>query len=150
MNHDRHIFCLYSDDIRQEVNNKTSLMGIYRGGMTVEGPMPQILPRLVISAYVNTPVDHPFGQFSVDVVWNDKMLQNVTPPIEAVQEMQAAATRAGNTKVLSMQMVFVLQPFQVDGSGILRVRLREGDEQALESNGLQITVMEDMPPEATH
>lgn len=147
MSDDRHIFCLYADDIRQEINGKVSLIGIYQGGMNVGGAMPQILPRLVISSYVNTPVSRPFCDLSVDVLWNDEVLQNVTPPTESLQEMQGTALQDSEARTLSMQMVFVMQPFKVKGNGKLRVRARM-DGETLESNALKIQVVDGLP-EAT-
>lgn len=146
MSKERHIFCLFADDIRQEINGKVSLIGIYQGGMNVVGPVPQILPRLVISTYVDTPVDRPFGELSVDVMLDDKEMQNVTPPPQALEEMQTAARQDKEVKTVSMQMVFVLQPFQVNGNGKLWVRVRDNGE-ALESNPLKIQVLEGMAQE---
>jgi hypothetical protein len=147
MSDERHIFCLYADDIRHEINGKVSLIGIYQGGMNVVGVMPQVLPRLVISSYVNTPVSRPFSDLSVDVLWNDEVLQKVTPPTESLQEMQSTGLQDSEARLLSMQMVFVMQPFEVKGNGKLRVRAHM-DGETLESNALKIQVV-DGPPEAT-
>lgn len=147
MSDERHIFCLFADDIRHEINGKVSLIGIYQGGMNVVGAMPKILPRLVISSYINTPVSRPFCDLSVDVVWNDEVLQNVTPPTESLQEMQGTALQDSEVSMLSMQMVFVMQPFEVKGNGKLRVRARI-DGETLESNALKIQMVDGLP-EAT-
>ncbi len=139
MCNDRHVFCLFSDDVRQEINGKVSLIGIYQGGMLVGGPVPQFLPRLVISSYLSTPIDRPLNNLSVDVMLGASALQNVTPPTQALHEMQNVALQDAGVKNLSMQMVFVLQPFMVSGNGKLWVRVR-CDGETIDSNALIIKV----------
>lgn len=136
----RFVFCLYADDIRQEVSDKVSLMGIYQGGINVIGPAPQALPKLVISAFFNTAIDHPVSEMSVDVLFNETVLQNVSPPSETIQEAQTIAGRNSAVRQLSMQLVCVLQPLVITGDGILRVRVR-ADGETFESNGLQIKMV---------
>lgn len=47
------IFC---DDVRQEIGGKTSLMGIYKGTLVVQGPAPVTLPRLCLhSTFIERP-----------------------------------------------------------------------------------------------
>ena len=140
----RYVFCQYADDIRQEMGNKISMMGIYQGGMHVTGPVPQQLPKLVISSIFNTPVEQRVENISVDVILNEEVLQNVTPPQESLREMQDAAHKSSDAKMLSMQMVFVMQPFPINGSGKLRVRI-VADGEIFDSNALQIEVIDTHP-----
>lgn len=135
-----YVFCLYADDIRQEVSEKVSLMGIYQGGMNVAGPAPQALPKLVVSAFFNTPVDYPVSDVSIDVVLGDEVLQKIALPSETVREAQASLRKNPTVRHLSMQMVCVLQPLVITGDGTLRVRVR-ADSETFESNGLEIKMI---------
>lgn len=49
--------CLFADDVRQEVGNKTSLMGIYDGDIIVPIGPPAALGRLVIVLFVTADID---------------------------------------------------------------------------------------------
>lgn len=133
----RHVFCLYSDDIRHEINGKVSLIGIYHGGMNVAGSLPHALPKLVVSAYVNTPVGLPFTDLSIDILQNDEIMQNVKVPPEAFKDLQSNLTIDPGSKMLSLQMVITLQPFLVTGNGRLSVRVHT-DGEVLDGNSLRI------------
>jgi len=140
-----HVFCLYCDDIRHEINGKVSLIGVYQGGMNVHGATPQVLPQLVVSVFVSTPIDRPLDNLCVEVMLNDLTVLTTTPPAEALQEMKNAVLQDNEASTFSIQMVFVLQPFQVSGSGKLWVRL-SSDGKTYSSNPLQIKVLEAVSP----
>lgn len=144
MSADRNIFCLFADDIRHEVNGKVSLIGMYQGGMNIAGKLPVAVPRLVISTYINTPVDQPFANVSIDLMLNDKVLQNMTPPAQTLQDMQDSAPQYSDTRMISMLMVLVLQPFNVTEEGRLFVRATL-DGKPLEGNSLRIRVVDGIP-----
>lgn len=141
-----HVFCLYCDDIRHELNGKVSLIGVYQGGMHVHGAMPRVLPQLVVSVFVTTPTDCPLDNLCVEVMYNDAAMLSTTPPAEALQEMKNAALQDKEASTLSIQMVFVLQPFQVSGDGKLWVRF-SSDGKTYSSNPLHIKALEAISPE---
>ncbi len=149
MSAERHIFCLFSDDIRHEINGKVSLIGLYQGGMNIAGQLPVPLPRLVISAYINTPVDQPFQDVNVDLMLNDQVLQNVTPPPQSVKDMQDSTPQYSDSRTISMLMVLVLQPFNVTEEGRLFVRATL-DGKTLEGNALRIRLADALPEPQFH
>src|SRR5260221_12068288 len=53
---DRRAECVFCEDIRHEVGNKLSYMGVYRELMLVES-FPVTIPNLVVVAWVSTNVD---------------------------------------------------------------------------------------------
>lgn len=144
MSADRNIFCLFADDIRQEVNGKVSLIGMYQGGMHIVGPLPVALPKLVISAYINTPVNQPFQEVSVELMLNDQVLQNVTPPLQSIRDLQDSTPQYSDSRMISMLMVFVLQPFNVTEEGRLYVKANL-DGKVLEGNALRVRVVDSIP-----
>jgi hypothetical protein len=144
MSAERNIFCLYADDIRHEVNGKVSLIGMYQGGMNVAGPLPVQLPKLVVSTYINTPLDQPFQEVSVDLMLNDQVLQNISPPAQSVKDMQDSVPQFADSHLISMLMVLVLQPFNVTEEGRLYVKAHL-DGKVLESNALRVRVVDAIP-----
>lgn len=144
MSSERNIFCTFADDIRHEVNGKISLIGMYQGGMNIGSSLPVVLPQLVITAYINTPVDHPFKDISIDLLLNDQVLQNLSPPPEAVQDMQDSTPQFSDARMITMMMVLKLQPFDVTEEGRLFVRAKL-DGAVLEGNALRIRVAEPIP-----
>lgn len=46
-------YCHFCDDVRSEIGNKTSLMGIYGGELLVP-VMPTMVPRLAVVIFVRT------------------------------------------------------------------------------------------------
>lgn len=62
----RWINVVWCDDIRHEVGNKPSLMGVYTSGLVVPA-FPAVLPRLGLWISVYTPIERPFGKFSLSV-----------------------------------------------------------------------------------
>ncbi len=67
---DRFVHTLWCDDIRQEVGNKTSFMGVYTGGLVLPS-LPALLPRLGIWTWVTTSIDQPFKTLSMQIVRDD-------------------------------------------------------------------------------
>ena len=61
---------LWCDDIRQEIGNKPSFMGVYTGGIVVAS-LPTVLPRLSVWLTIETPVDAPPKTLSLRIVRDD-------------------------------------------------------------------------------
>lgn len=66
----RYVHAIWCDDIRQEIGNKPSFMGVYVGGMTV-GSLPVMLPRLAVYLWINTPLDKPLKKISFRIMRDD-------------------------------------------------------------------------------
>lgn len=47
------VFC---DDVRQEIDGKLTLVGVYNGNLTVFGGFPAVLPRLCVVTWLNGPL----------------------------------------------------------------------------------------------
>lgn len=60
-------FCVFCDDIRHEVGNKISLMGIYHGEIVFSQNPPAILPKFVIAMWLLADVDDPIKQINVSI-----------------------------------------------------------------------------------
>lgn len=112
------IFC---DDIREEVGNKRSLMGIYQSDMFIQS-MPALLPRLCF--YINFVCD-----ISVQL---DKVEFKVVKGTEEEELFSTGVINPGNTAVnendlgfpysnRSLTLAFGMSPFMIDSETVIKV-----------------------------
>ena len=108
-------FCVnYCDDIRSEVGNKTSLIGIYGSDLVVP-EVPTVLPKLCIFAQI---YGEPEKQFDDDielrVTFDDQLISSnkASPRSAPIKPKQFA----------SLKFTFIMSPFLIEKEGILRVR----------------------------
>ena len=66
----RYVHTIWCDDIRQEIGNKPSFMGVYTGGLVVAA-LPVVLPRLSIFSWIVTPKETPFKRIGIRVTRDD-------------------------------------------------------------------------------
>jgi hypothetical protein len=66
----RWVHTLWCDDIRHEVGNKPSFMGVYNGELVMP-TVPGVLPRLAAYITIGTPRDRPFKKLSIRMEKND-------------------------------------------------------------------------------
>lgn len=115
-------FCVnYCDDIRSELGNKISLIGIYGADLLLP-ELPAVLPKLCIYAQVygelETPLD---GDVEVRVLLDDDVI--------ASSISQPKSTNLLPRHFVKMVTHIILSPFSVEKESILRVRLyHEGKE----------------------
>lgn len=115
----RYLTVTFCDDIRQEVGNKTSLIGCYQGELIVESA-PTALPKLCALIAATTPKDKPFKTFTIRVMKDDAELARLEIPEAGLTEVaqnniDATATR----KSISTALMFA--PFVIDKPSVLRV-----------------------------
>jgi hypothetical protein len=80
----RYVHTIWCDDIRQEIGNKPSFMGVYTGKMVV-AELPAVLPRLGVFTIVSTSLDEPFKSMKLRVVRDDgTVLLEILPDPEAI------------------------------------------------------------------
>jgi len=95
---DRYVHVIWCDDIRQEVGNKPSFMGVYTGGIVLP-VLPTILQRLSIYVWVNTSVERPFKKVNFKVVRDDGFvlleMAPESPNGEAFAPVRPDSTRIG-------------------------------------------------------
>lgn len=128
----RHLDVIYCDDIRNEVGNKISLMGIYTRELTIPNA-PLLLPRLCILVKVVTDIDDPLESLVVRVVKTKdgeetELLSTGPLPIPSLTDLPA---RDDDTTSMLMQMQFVLSPFQIEEEATLRIRATTEREELL-------------------
>ncbi|MBL8268045.1 hypothetical protein [Steroidobacter sp.] len=71
----------WCDDIRHEVGNKLSFMGVYTGGLVVP-TLPTTLPRLCAWFTATAPVSEPFNRIAAKIIRDDGFILGHTPEVK--------------------------------------------------------------------
>lgn len=124
-------YCQFCDDIRFEVGNKVSLMGVYTGDLFVQ-ELPTVLPKLCVAvAYVTHPLARPTDLLSFRVSNSEATLQEVTLPIQEMHRMETAEGQVPHDPPFQAiyGVYMVLCPFVADRETTLTVvAIADGDE----------------------
>lgn len=132
----RHIEVVYCDDIREEIGNKVSYMGIYSKDLFVP-TAPVVLPKLCIAVKVVTDITDPFKELEVRILKGEDEVELLTTgPIPGPPDDWSSED---NSTFMIAQMAFMLAPYQIDGDTILRVRART-EREDLKGRDLRILV----------
>jgi hypothetical protein len=124
-------YSLFCDDIREEVNGKTSYVGAYNGSIIGYGPAPATLPKLCIAIfYMQAPTDESrpvkikilFEHEGVETV----LIEGDLPP----EGFHAVPIEPLLTDpLLGANVNIVLSPFTIERDGLLKARAYYGDEE---------------------
>ena len=144
INGPRHLEVIYCDDIREEVGNKLSYMGVYTGELTVPNA-PVLLSKLCVVAKVITDIDDPFENLEVRIVavkGDDETEILSTGPIPYPADRPQLND---DSTMLMAQMSFMMSPFQINEETIIRVKAITEREE-LRVTALRIRIV---PPPAS-
>ena len=127
-------YCHFCDDVRIEIGNKTSLMGIY-GGELVVLAMPTVLPKLAVVTFVRTSIDRPFRTLAFEVREGSTVLaRHEISPTELEAGQKSMSNRdfgEERPKSLSIGANAFLQPFVVERPTVIdAVVICDGEELA--------------------
>lgn len=132
----RYIHAIFCDDVRTEIGGKLSLMGLYQGSMNlIAENLPVIVPKMCVVIEARAQSIHPFKKLTVRVLLEDKLLAEAVCP----QENLLPASDGAEPTYLTNGFIFSIQPFVVEGSGTLKVRV-DTEEGEIRAGGLQILV----------
>ncbi|MFZ1547157.1 MAG: hypothetical protein WAT12_08655 [Candidatus Nitrotoga sp.] len=136
----RYLHTIYCDDVRLEVGNKQSLMGIYSGDLLVS-EFPVALPKLCIIVNLVTSIDKPLKELTIKVTKDNETLIEVPVTSEKLSEPQSSIVQNGdmnNTdRRIALNFTLTIAPFTIEKECILRVRaVTESGE--LKGNALKI------------
>lgn len=122
----RSLHTQFCDDIRQEVGNKLSLMGVYNGALVVPS-FPFDLPRLFVSMRATASNDEPFKSLSFVVMIDDEVIAelaipevDLNAPIGNLPEFLSASDLQ---RQQSFQTFFALPPLRFDKESVIRSRI---------------------------
>lgn len=138
----RFVYATYCDDVRLEVNGKSSLIGVYSDAMFVSS-FPANLMKLCVVVNAVTPSSNPFKGFKITALYDGKIMAEMEVPDEQLQEEIAKAPTAP-IKNIQAQMIFA--PFIIDKPGTLHV-VFESEGEVMTSNPLQVIDLPEGSPQ---
>ena len=113
----RHLEVIFCDDIREEVGNKISFMGVYSADLTVP-VLPIVLNKLCIVVRAITNNSDPFESLNVSVLQGDDSAELInTGPIA----LPVVNPDSKESSLQVVQLTFMLTPFQIDKETTIRV-----------------------------
>lgn len=141
------LYGVYCDDIRQEVGNKQTLVGIYSGNELVfDTPFPAILPKLCVSAAFIYPKDELPKQvdFTISLEGNILVRASVVPQADN-QRSIFEGLDDGFPRRSQIQANFFLGPLAVEKESILRL---EANVDGTRYFGPRLSLRSESPKEA--
>lgn len=132
-------YTIFCDDVREEVNNKFTYVGVYAESLIVPS-LPVTLSKFVINTHflqhpddeirplkvvVYGPESETVPIFDLDVPFDNQGL----PSIDSVH----------TTPMMDLNLSFVLSPFEIKHEGFIKVRFHYGNE-VLRVGALRIVV----------
>ncbi|APW48669.1 DUF6941 family protein [Rhodoferax antarcticus] len=134
----RSVQCIYCDDIRDEVDGKTTIVGWYGSEfvqMPPEGAL--VLPTLGVIALVVMPPEPRFESFRLELLQGETLLQGIDLPPEAVANLQAENEDAENKSMgRQVRIAIRLQNLLVAEPGVIALRVIL-DKEVLHANRLR-------------
>ncbi len=116
---DRILTAVFCDDIRHEIGNKLSFMGVYQSELIVP-VVPIALPRLCIFATALTPIARPFKSLTIRVVTDEGTeLAHLKVPPETFADLPDIQDNSATRKQVSTALSF--SPFLVEKETIVRL-----------------------------
>lgn len=118
----RHMWAVVCDDIRQEIGNKASHMGIYSGEILMPS-FPITMPKLCVVLTVRTPSTDPWRRLIVRVLKDDTELAAIEVPQDQLAAMHThMAKDLEGEAFMSAGFVFQFLAFNIDQPCTLRFR----------------------------
>ena len=135
-------YSLFCDDIRYELRNKVSLIGIYTGELIVPS-FPFFLLRLCVAVTAVFPYGAIPEQVIVRILKDDEVMSEAqtSPPnaegVDKVLETDLAASNGDVQKVVTLKQYFEFPMISMQSPGLIRVRVVAGDVE-LKAGALRI------------
>lgn len=132
----RYVHTIWCDDIRLEVGNKPSIMGVFAGDILLPA-VPAALPRLGVFTWIVSPIDKPIESLQLQVVRDDGL---VLAEIKPEAPTHSAAPPLDDATRQQFSVGVNMGPIEVpEGCKWFVVKVKaDGDE--LEGPKLRITV----------
>lgn len=114
--------CLFCDDIRQEIGNKISLMGVYSAEIIFPISPPVVMPRLALMVLLVTELDDIPGYLKVRVL----APPNRTEILSFGDELVLSPGHTEGAQKIVWRTLAWLPPFQITEQGYLEVMVDSG------------------------
>ncbi len=123
----RSAFALYCDDIREEINGKSSLMGVYEGNLVVES-LPVRLPKLCVVIFSRFSPDNPVKTFKVTVELNGEVIASIPVTETEYKSHFNEDDFADNHSLINIKTNVIFSPFVINEDGTLQAKIFLDDE----------------------
>jgi len=133
----RFAYSVFCDDLRSEVNNKISMMGIF-GSLMYLQTFPSVLPKLCAVITASTPVDQPFKSISFKGTMDGNVIFDISMNESQITEMRQSASFIDDPKFFEAKAMVVLSPLHLTNPTRIHVTVL-ADGQEIECGGLQIS-----------
>lgn len=149
MSSERYVWTVFCDDVRQEVGNKVSFIGIYQDSLLVP-KLPTVLPKLCLVVQAVTSIDRPFKSLTIRVLRNEEVLHQFEMDEDKLSIDQSrieSAHKDENDEQLRFRFVSVLAiaPFPIREKAKLRVRVITESEELRGGTLLLDVISKSMP-----
>lgn len=135
---ERYAYSIFCDDIRTEDSGKQIFIGVYHDSLVVPS-FPILLPSFCIYTSAHTRFERPFKMIATRIILNERVVIEDELP-ESVLESRPEipdSHLADATLRFTVKRVMRLQPFILEGPGVLRVRVGT-ESETLRAGGLRI------------
>ncbi len=121
------VWTIFCDDVRAEVGNKVSYMGIYGPNLLVEG-FPTSILKLCLAIYVRSPIAKPPKDVSVKIFQDESVIAEQEIQVPNFEKIPEGSIPDGAT-YLSFTVVSQLANFPVAARSVIKVRaVVDGEE----------------------
>lgn len=124
-------YTLFCDDIRQEIGNKVSLIGIYSGELIILGQLPIALPKLALRIVYNERPGESTEPVELRIYLpgdNDDLPSvKASIPLEKIRSEPIPAGQDWTDPVMTATLHTEIAPLQIKQEGFLKVRAYRGD-----------------------
>ena len=135
------LFNIYADDVRQEINGKSSYIGVYQGGLSIAEKLPGAAHQLFVVANLFLPNDLAVNTIQFKISWGGgEVIIADTVPDETVASVGKELKTGSATRGISMQAIFAINPLVVKKSDRLWVNAYV-NEELIKGNPLEVEVV---------
>ena len=128
----RYAHCHFCDDIRYELGNKTSLIGLYGGEMYVSS-IPSVIPKLCFFVLFATGIDNPVKALSMRISDKEQVLMEQELSSDELRSAYEQATERGTEddpiRQFTVGMNLIASPFVISKESVVTVSvIADGEE----------------------
>lgn len=132
------LYCIFCDDIRNELDGKTSIVGWYADGTQVlMGGVPLLLPKFSIVGILTIPIEKQPAAMTIDLLKDEEVLQSISIPHDKLDSARDVSQRKPSSpRTIAFRLAIQTVNFPIDRACTLRMRV-QFDSTELYSNGLE-------------
>lgn len=135
------LYCIFCDDIRNELDGKTSIVGWYADGAQVlMGGTPFFLPKFSMVGILTIPNENRPSEMKIDLLKDEEVLQSISIPQDKLDFVrEESRSKPSSLRGMAFRLAIQTVNFPIDRPCTLRMRV-QFDSTELHSNGLQFSM----------